>query len=166
MSRSMKKYSSGFHEGYDSSMKKFRQKNGENSSTSSEHTYRQNNGPKYLSSPPPAPILSPLKRADSEVVEINSDSDEDISYDNNNEEALPDRHRMQESVDTEKREDSNSSDVIFVGDSTEEIERLSWITSNGEIFSSSAEGQFHKHEISFQYIWILKTKSALQTSKF
>jgi hypothetical protein len=135
MSRSLKKHSSGFHEGYDS-MKKSRQKNptnGENSSTSSEYNYRHNNGPKYRSStPPPAPMLSPLKRGDCEVVEINSDSDEDICYDNNNEEALPDRHRMQESVETEKRDDSNSSDVIYVGDSTEEIERLSWITSNGK----------------------------------
>lgn len=114
-------------------MRKFPQKNGESSSTSSEYTYQQTNGPKYQSSPPPAPILSPMKRNEYEVVEINSDS-EDISYDNNNEEALKDLHRQQESVDTEKRDDSNSSDVIFVGDSTEEIERLSWITSNGENF--------------------------------
>jgi hypothetical protein len=130
----MKKYSSGFHEEYDKSMRKFRQKNGETSSTSSEYNYRQNNGPKYPSTPPPAPVISPLKRTDYEVVEINSDSEEDISYDNNNEEALPDRHRIQDSVDTEKRDESTSSDVIFVGDSTEEIERLSWITSNGKDF--------------------------------
>lgn len=137
----MKKYSSGFHEGNDnSSMRKSRQKNatnGETSSNSSEYyDHRQINGPKYrLPTPPPAPMLSPLKRNvpdEYEVVEINSDSEEDISYDNNNEEALPDRHRMQESVDTEKREDSNSSDVIFVGDSTEEIEKLSWIISDGK----------------------------------
>ena len=136
MSRSTKKYSSGFHEGNESSMmkKSSRHKNatnGETSSNSSEY-YR----PKYrLPSPPPAPMISPYKRnfpINNEVVEINSDSEEDISYDNNNEEASPDRHRMQESVETDKREDSNSSDVIFIGDSNEEIEKLSWITSDGE----------------------------------
>jgi hypothetical protein len=148
MSRSLKKHSSGFHEGYDN-MKKSRQKNGETSSTSSEYNYRHN-GPKYRSStPPPAPMLSPLKRGDCEVVEINSDSDEDISYDNNNEEALPDRHRMQESVETEKRDDSNSSDVIYVGDSTEEIERLSWITSNGKDFWNLIEAHRHLHSLHF-----------------
>jgi hypothetical protein len=130
----MKKYSSGFHEGNDSSsMKKCRQKNGE-SSNSSDFYHRQNHGPKYrLPTPPPAPSLSPFKRNEqnNEIVEIKSDLEEDISH-NNNEEALPDRHRKQESVDTGKREDSNSSDVIFVGDSTEEIEKLSWITSDGE----------------------------------
>lgn len=137
----MKKYSSGFHEGNESSMmkKSSRHKNpinGETSSNSSEYFYRQNNGPKHrLPTPPPAPIISPYKRIfpnDNEVVEINSDSEEDISYDNNNEEASPDRHRMQESVETDKREDSHSSDVIFVENSNEEIEKLSWITSDSK----------------------------------
>lgn len=143
MSRSMKKYSSGFHECNDSSImkKSSRQKNtnGESSNSGDFYYQRQNHGPKYrLPTPPPAPMLSPYKRNISnecEVVEINSDSEEDISYDNNNEEASPDRHRMQESVDTEKREDSNSSDVIFVGDSTEEIEKLSWIISDSRDFN-------------------------------
>lgn len=132
MSRSAKKHSSGFYDDNDNNnMKKYpRQKNDESSSSSSSdsfHITNHSNSKYRLPTPPPAPMLPPYKRTISdEIVEIN-DSDDD----NNNEEASPDRHRVQEeSIDTDKREDSNSSDVIFVGDSTEEIEKLSWIISD------------------------------------
>lgn len=140
MSRSVKNHSSGFYDDNDNNMKSSRHKNaanGETSSSSSDYC-RQSNGPKYrLPTPPPPPSLPPYKRPladDMEIVEID-DSDDEISYDNNNEEASPDRHRVQdrESIDTEKRNDSSSSDVIFLEDSTEEIENLSKIVSDGNL---------------------------------
>lgn len=144
MSRSPKKHSSGFYDDNDNNnMKKSsRQKNAGYGETSSSSDYwRKSNGMKYrLPTPPPAPALSPYKinNPDDEIVEIaDTDSEAEITYDNNNEESSPDRHRVQgdrDSVDTEKREDSTSSDVIFVGDSTEEIEKLSWIISDSKFY--------------------------------
>jgi hypothetical protein len=157
MSRSGKKHSSGFYDDNDNSnMKKSsRHKNVANGETSSSRSdyWRKSNGAKYrLPTPPPAPILSPYRREEIEIVNLDSDSEEEISYDNNNEEASPDRHRVQEdreSIDTEKREDSNSSDVIFVEDSTDDIEKLSWIVSDGSKFSCK-----HMCAISKQCIYI------------
>lgn len=140
MSRSAKKHSSGFYDDNDNnSMKQFfRQKHNENggtSSSSSDYLRQENDRPKHrMPTTPPAPMLSPYK-IDEEIYVINSDSEDEISNNNNNEEASPDRHRVPEdrdSIDTEKRDDSNSNDVIFVEESTEEIENLSCITSNGE----------------------------------
>lgn len=75
---------------------------------------------------------------ESEVVTIDDDSDDD----NNNEESSPDRHRavgndhsLRDSDETERRQESTSSDVVIVDEyqssEMDEMEILSKITSNG-----------------------------------
>lgn len=84
----------------------------------------------------------PPKNLDlSEVVTIDDDSDDD----NNNAESSPDRHQAVEndqsycdSDETDRRQESTSSDVVIVEEyptkELEEIEELSRITSNGKFF--------------------------------
>lgn len=72
-----------------------------------------------------------------EVVTI-EDSDEEMSYNNNNEEISPykTRHNKKNETPAKKNEESDD-EVIFVGEDTMELESLSKIDTKGKVFNIS-----------------------------
>lgn len=102
-------------------------------SSSDEGSSRHQNGHS------PALFITPVSlQTHEDIVTIDdSDEEQDISTDNNNEEASPDRHRyngnddVRDSNETERNEDtdSDSDDVVFAGEIDEFVEK-SRISSN------------------------------------
>lgn len=136
--RKAAKYSSGFFDDNTSSINlqaqsrmNILQENDETSSSEEEDS-QQSDDHSSLHVSDPKPFLP-----SEEIVTIDdSDDEQDTSYDNNNEEDLPDRHRFNEnddvrdSNDTVKNEESDSdNDVVCTGEIDDFVEK-SRISSN------------------------------------
>lgn len=154
MSRPSKKHSSGFHEDFTSKMKlpksKYQQNglssnnlrvtNGE--SSTAPNSWHNQNGHHTVAS-----LSSSIPSQDNCDVDVvivdDSDEENDLSYDNNNEESSPDRHRyvdteenLRDSNETERNNDSEDDNEPVDVDKyvmMDDLEQLSQIVSDSKL---------------------------------
>jgi len=110
------------------------------SSSASDDSWNQQKGRKIYHTPPTPPRRNQARVVEEEIETVtipDSDDEEDISFDNNNEEASPDRHcagefDLRDSNESERHEESDDDDVIAITDFSDEMERFSEIHSTGK----------------------------------